>query len=926
MKFLHHVAKRVLELQENYRNLRVVLPNNRAGLFLKQELSTQINRPIFLPKVQTIEDLFFEMSGLQKIEQIEQLFRLYQSHQAITKEAHTFDRFLSWGTTFLSDCSEIDTNLIPTEVFFNTLYHDREIRNWNISNGLTDMQINYLEFWKTAKELYNHFTTHLLNEGKAYNGLAYRYAVENLPIHFNRLNSDYVVFVAFNALNKAEESLFDYVAEQNYGEFFWDIDEYYISDNENKAGQYFRAYKERWLQDKGLNNLPKNIGYNTNKIDIIQSPNLIAQCDIAAQLIQKLIQEGNVNEKTAIILGDENLLEPLLYRLPKNIGKVNVTMGKSIYQFSMVHLFDHLLKLFSAAENQDEIGYPTSLLKSVLLSPFLQQLVDDGACMKLQHYLVENNVSYLNASRLEEQLGAQHFLTTLLNQKGTIKTVLSRFHQLIEKLRSKYHEQRIQVQVLFEIKKIIQQFESLYQNYPVPTSISAFRSVFQQVCKSTAIPYEGEPLEGLQIMGVLETRALDFDDVIVLGCNEGTLPKGKNSTSFIPFIFKDHFKIQTFKDKDAIYAYSFYRLLHQAKQITFVYNGLEGALGGGEVSRFVKQLEAELNPRIEKTVPFHYYTAQFQSGNLEPEKTYKIEKDDSVFAQIEQYLEKAYLSPSSLKTLVQSPLDFYFSKIAGIKEPVQMESNIETSTFGTIVHQVLENLYKPVINTQLTNSFLDALLPQVEQEVDKIYAQEYKQGDTKRGMNYLMKHASYELVRQAILTDKERIKHSKITITALEVDLISQIQVNVNNKAYTIKLKGNADRVQIRDGFTEIIDYKTGKVEERLLNSSKINQIHKNPELEKLNQILCYSLMAHEGDLQIPLHNIRAGMQPLKSWQKQIVFLNNDCNSVIQPYELDTYKEQLCIIISQLLNRNCPFQPETDEKRIQYSIYKGIYQ
>lgn len=926
MKFLHQVAKRVLELQTQYPSLRVVLPNNRAGLFLKQEISTFIHQPIFLPTVQTIEDLFFEISDLQKVEQTEQLFRLYESHKVISKEAYSFDRFLSWGPTFLSDCGEIDTNLIPTEEFFNTLYHDREIRNWNISKGLTDMQVNYLEFWKTAKALYNQFTTSLLNDGKAYNGLAYRYAVEHLPTHFSRLNCDYVLFVAFNALNRAEEALFDYVEEKNRGEFLWDIDEYYITDEENKAGQYFREYQERWAQDKGLQDLPNNIGFCTKEIEIVQSPNLVAQCDVAAQLVQDLAKEGKVNAKTAIILGDENLLEPLLYRLPKEIGKVNVTMGKAIHQFSMYHLFDYLLKLFSAAENQAEIGYSTSLLQPILLSPFFQKVCGYSACMKLQTYLVENNVSYLLASRFGELVGEGHFLTQFFYQEANVKTVLNRFHSLIEKLRGHYHEDRIQIQVLFEVKKIIQQFESLYKNYPIPTSISAFRSVFQQVCKSTAIPYEGEPLEGLQIMGVLETRALDFDNVLVLGCNEGTLPKGKTSTSFIPFIFKDHFQIQTFKDKDAIYAYSFYRLLHQAKRITFVYNGLEGALGGGEVSRFVKQLEAELNPRTGRNIPFVYRTALFRSSENEPEINYCIEKTEAVFTQIENYLERAFLSPSSLKTLVQSPLDFYFNKIAGVKEPNQMETNIETSTFGTIVHKVLENLYQPALNQPLTNEFLDSILEQVQPEVDKIYEKEYKQGDTKRGMNYLMKEASYELVKQAILTDKDRIQHSEIILQALEVDLISYIDVQANGKTYRVQLKGNADRIQLRDGVTEIIDYKTGKVEERLLRSSKIHLIHQQPDLEKLNQILCYTLMAHEGQLQVPLNQIRAGMQPLKSWQKQIVFINNDGNSIIQLDELNAYKEQLRLIIGQLLDKEQPFIAETDENRIRYSAYKGIYQ
>ena len=925
-KFLAKVAQAFIDEKENFNEIKIVLPNRRAGLFLQQRIADIAKQPLFLPKIITIEECFHQLSGLTKIEKVEQLFRLYESHQFIAKEqADELDQFLTWAPTFLSDCSEIDTNLIEVEEFFHTLYHDRKIRNWNVADEETEMQKNYLEFWRTAKQLYEHFTKSLLNDGRAYNGLAYRYAIENIDTAYKNISAKQLWLVGFNALNRAEEALFTYVYENNLGRFFWDTDQYYVNDTFNKAGQYFREYKTTWPNDEQLKSSPKSIGKHTKSIEIIEAANDVSQCNVAAKLVAQLAEQDTVNANTAIILADELLLEPLLYQLPKELGPYNITMGKPISQFPLIHLFDSYFDLQSHLVNGSKgLAFSTSLLKPLLISPYLKLIDEQQQTTELLQYIVERNMAILWESEWNNLVDETVAWKQILRPTQSIAEQIKALHQLIELLRNQFQQQndRLSIQVLFEIKKIIQQFESYNSSFTGEFTTSAFRNLFKQVARSTKIPYEGEPLEGIQIMGVLETRCLDFENVILLSTNENVLPKGQSGNSFIPFIFKQHYHIQTFKDKDAIYAYSFYRLLHQAKRIYFVYNGQPGALGGGEVSRFVQQIEAEFPLKVEHAVPIKHQSVRFPEYNVQ-EYDYAIAKTPEVQKEIISYLETQGLSPSSLKQLITSPLDFYFAKIAGIQEPKELEQDIEASTLGTIVHDSLEQLYKNTIGEELTEELLQNLLSKADKVVQQQIELIFKQGDTSVGMNYLSAKAAKTMVSQTILTDIRRIQQHSIRIYSLEEQLSCTLPVNVNGKTIQVKLKGKADRIQHRDNVIEIIDYKTGKVEP--MKADKIDTIHEDPKQEKLHQILCYALMATEGEPKFELATIRPAMQPLKSWQNGLVFINDDEQFEITPEFLAAYKHQLQLVIQNLVNTSVDFAPEEDEKRIEYSAYKGIY-
>lgn len=911
-KFLVRVAKHIVSHEFYGIQHTVIVPNRRAGLYLQKRISELIDKPVFLPKILPIEEYFFHLSGLVKVEPTEQLLRLYQSFCSQPSDDHSFDKFLNWGQTFLSDCNEIDTNLIDIQEFFTLLYQDKEIRNWNLSEELTQLQKNYLSFWKNAQQLYQQFTTSLLNDGRAYNGLAYRYTIDKLPSLLGKTAKHSILVAGFNALNRAEDTLFSYLDEHQLATFFWDTDEYYINDIENKAGRFFREYQSKWSH-KDLQTPPSQIGRNTQQITIIKAPNPVSQCDVVAQLVTEL-NTSSPAENIAIILADELMLDPLLYRLPKD-KTYNITMGKALKTFPLYHLFDQILLLFAQRAENDSVL--SGVLSNLLRSSYMQFVDNDNKKNELLQFLLESNSHAINYQDVSHIITEQSIWKKLLTFEKSSQGVLLFIQEIIEHLRIEclQKENQLDIQVLFECKKIIQQLQTYLSQFSITISIPSIRKLFQQICVATKIPYDGEPLTGIQIMGVLETRCLDFDQLILLSANEGILPKGNKSASFIPFVFKKHFQIQTFQEKDAIYAYTFYRLLHSCKTNTFLYSEKDK----GEMSRFLLQLVEEFPKGHVKQIGMNYHL------QTKSETQYQIKKTPEIIEKIEHYLTHKGLSPSTINLLVRSPLDFYFQKIVGIQEPAKIETEMELNTFGTIVHDTLEELYKPYIGKYLDDEFFAQAKGEYEKSLDKQCKKNFKNGNTSMGMNYLYKNAAKILVSQCLELDQKRIKKHQIKILDLEQSLSCTYPFLLHGKPYQVKINGKADRIQQRDEVIEIIDYKTGNVDASYLKQEQINQIKDHTKYDKLQQLLCYTFMGSQGRANYPLEQVRAAIFPLKKWNSGLVFINKDPDFSFQLRDIELYHAELTAILEQLLDPAIPFVPENDKNKLRYSVYKQIY-
>ncbi|MBX2845401.1 MAG: PD-(D/E)XK nuclease family protein [Saprospiraceae bacterium] len=919
-RFLEQVAERLIQHAEAGGKRAVVLPNRRAGVFLRYAISQQSTSPTLSPTILTIEEFFFQLTGLVKTEQVEQLFALYHAYSEVTGQ-NDIDDFLTWGPTFLSDCNELDTNLVDADAFFTELYYDRELRNWKPNEELTEMQKDYLAFWKTAKDIYKTFTSNLLEQNKAYGGLAYRFAIEDLERFADSLPFEHVLFVGFNALNKAEEALFDFFLKSGKADALWDIDSYYFNDTNHKAGQYFRNRYQRWWPNSIWKNPPKNIGQHTERFEIIEAKNNASQCEVAGEILAQLSELGPLNNKTAIVLSDEQLLHPLLFHLPQDVGTYNITMGKALTQFPLYHLFDQLFVVAaSAISGKKGWAYPASALKPILFSPFLSRLSDEPIGEELFDFISTKNAALLWENAAAPILEKSSNWAALLQPKKDVLKLLGYMNGLIEQLRISYldADDRVPIQLLFEFKKITNQLISHQRNTDL-ISFAHMRSLFRQVCTATKLPYEGEPLQGLQIMGVLETRALDFENIIVLSANESILPKGRTGNSFIPHVFKQQYDIQTFKDRDAIYAYSFYRLLHHAKRVFLVYNGLEGKMEGGEPSRFIMQLKAEFEAKTGGKTKIQSYIAD-HAVTENAIADWHIEKEAEVLEKIVHFLQHRGLSASSINKLVRNPLDFYFQYIVQLRVPDALEENIEANTFGSIVHHSLEVLYAPYIGQVLTQDAIDTMFTKASEVLTEQFGKHYQQGTIDRGMNHLMRKAADVLVEEALKLDAERIKKERIRLIGLEETYARSLELNLHGKAVEVKLQGKIDRIQEVDGIIEIIDYKTGKVNApRLENLSKI---HNDIRQDKLVQLLVYASLLEQ---HYSLESLRPCLQSLRSWQKGLVYLNNQKGKTIHAEDLDLLKTELELILEQLLDTTQPFTPESLQDRLRYSDYTSIY-
>lgn len=917
--FLEKVATRVLELLNNEQSCAIILPNRRAGMYLKKHMAKSINKPIFLPDILTIEDYLTDLSGLIRADSIQQLLYLFEAYEEMAIGDDTFDKFLSWAPTFIKDCNDIDNSLVDPALFFKELFEDRKIRNWNLEGELTQMQEKYLDFWRQAHYLYLCFTQKMKQEGKAYMGLIYKIALEKLK-ELQISQYDKILFVGFNALNEAEKALFDICIEKEIGEVWWDMDGYYVSDDIQKAGRYFREYAPAWNID--ISEISTDLGFQLQDIYIREAPNNTSQCDLVYKILKEVDIHQNDLSKTAIILPDELLLDPLLLRLPEEIDYYNITMGKSLDQFAEYHLFDNIFNLF---EERSEQGFRVQSLIGLSASPFFKHLDTASEFPRMLSHIRKNN-SFI----LKHEDAAQYksgIWKLLFNTKSDVLSILSCMQSMIYKLRNHFMQikDRKSVEVLFEFHNIFVQLQNVVKENTSILTLSSIRRFYKQIAKQTKLPFEGEPLEGVQIMGLLESRCLDFEHVILLSANEGSLPESKNTQTFIPHVFREYFKMPTYNERDAIFAYSFYRLFHQAKRVDIIYNGSSGALSSGEKSRYVQQLESEYPQKVQRPTTFHHVNSYLKTNKLEA-FNYHIDKSKEVLQDIQLFIKNKSFSPSSLNQLIASPLDFYFAKIVGIKEPQLLEIEMENNTFGSIVHDTLEDIYKPFQGKVLTDEILDIILKSYKQALAIQFEKVFKNGNIESGYNKLLWNAAEIMIEETISLDRQRIKKHTIRIIELERPLESKMSIPLDEEhSIIIQLTGRADRLQQCDDWIEIIDYKTGSIDE--LTEGKLRDAGWNFERDKYVQLLMYAYMLAnpaEGN-GYDIEKLRPALQGLRSWQKGLTFIHN-AQFVITNEHIERLKKNLGNHFAQLLDPDYPFEPEENDKRTHFSVYKDIYQ
>lgn len=914
--FLDQVTQEIWDKYGSFDNITIIVPSKRAGTFIRSGIPKITGETVFAPKILSIESFVELISGLTNASQTTLLFELYEAYlKENPKDKEGFASFSRWSVTVLQDFNEIDRYLVPPEDFFSSLSFIKEIEQWSLEAASVTLVEDYIVFWKKLNKLYNTFNTQLVSKGYGHQGLLYRNAIANLETYIAKEQNTKFVFIGFSALNKAEELLIQCFLDQGNSEIYWDIDKRFLEDPIHDAGFFIRRHFEKWSYFKERN--PKGLSnhFNTNKnIQIIGVPKNIAQTKYIGSIVDQISSSNpEAFRHMAIVLGDESLLNPLLNSLPQTPGLVNITMGYPLKKTSLSGLFLSLFELYIQPISK---GWYYKNILALLSNPAIQEVLTFNSvnkALELQTRIKESNWTYVSSNDILDNTDfSVELLKDIFSEKNTrperfIETILN----LIDQLRLKYklREAKIDLVNLSKYRQIFKELEGLLSTYPYINDLKALLGLFKELLRNETVDFIGEPLEGLQVMGMLESRNLDFETVLITSVNEGFLPSGKTNNSFIPFDLKRRFGLPTYKEKDAVYTYHFYRLLQRAKNVYLVYNTEPDVIKGGEKSRFISQLIMD---------EFHHNNVTHDLISPEIELTKKkqlvVRKDSEVLIQIEDILSKG-LSPSSLSSYIDNPIEFYKRKILGLKESITIEETIAHNTFGTVIHIVLEKLYTPFIGTYLNADSLKLKL----KELNKLVVQElqmvFKEEDIRRGKNLIASQIIVKYLERFIKAEIEDLKSNEIKIIALEEELSHTIPIKGLN--HPIRIKGIIDRVDERNGIRRILDYKTGQVNTSEVEITSWEEVRTSKDRAKAFQLLCYAYLYMKNHSYVNL--IYAGIIPIKLNRKDPILFctkpgprSTKKNYPIEEDTLANFSEELTLLIKEIANPDIPFQDLKD--------------
>ncbi|MCO5725774.1 PD-(D/E)XK nuclease family protein [Robiginitalea marina] len=881
-----------------------ILPSKRAGFFLKNLMARKAGAPIFCPEIWSIEDFLEHLSGLRYASPSKLHFSLYETlleQEGVEKES--FYDFSKWGRTLLQDFNEVDRYLVPEKTFFAHLGSLQEIRHWTPDGSSTPMIDKRVRFWKSLESIYRRFRAKLESEGLGYQGQVYRKAAESLEPYLRTQQAKTFVFAGFNALTRAEEEIIRAFLASGRAEIFWDADPYYLDNPIHDAGLFIRKHREGWpeLRNNALRGISTSFEA-PKQIVITGLPKQVSQAKFCGELLLKL--QGTL-ENTALVLGDESLLNPILHSLPPEIPAANVTMGYPVKDSPTAHLFGDLFELHAGLT---PAGWHVPQLLRVLSHPILQPwFVELGfKTAGFATTLLKENRPYLGLADLSvkamPKAVSQHLLEPAhLPPDGVVRG----FTRLLETLKPLYEASgdRVVLEYLQHFHALFNQVLEMCREYPFITDLRSLKLLYDQLLEENRIDFQGEPLEGLQIMGMLESRNLDFETVIITSVNEGILPSGKSNNSFIPYEVKKEFKLPTYKEKDAVYTYHFYRLLQRAQTVYLCYNTEPDVLEGGEPSRFIHQLRTD--PLLSEHLT---HTLVAPAIGALPERMFSIGKSDELLAVLKDKAGEGF-SPTSLSTYIDNPLGFYRKYILGIRDSEEFEETIAANTFGTVIHESLENLYRPLIGQLLTRSLIDQLKKEAPTEIQKAFQKHYLKGAKARGKNLIAKEVMIQYLRRFLDMDADRTSRHQIRILGVETRLTRQ--VDIPSLPARVLLKGTVDRIEEVDGELRIIDYKSGKVEARDLRVPEWDSLRTDPLKSKAFQVLCYAWLI-QGEQPVPQNGFRAGVVSFKNlgagWQWfGVPDTGRKYREPITPEILEAFEGVLTALLTELFDPAVPF-------------------
>ena len=973
--FLQTVAQDIIQkVGPDLSQTVVVFPNKRAGLFFNKYLASQFNHPIWSPTYVTISDLFAKYSRLKKADNIYLVCKLYKIFASLTGSRESLDEFYFWGELLISDFDDADKNLVDITRLFTNLkdLHDlldtsflepEQIKalkqffdNYSIERKTT-IKERFAVLWEKLGDIYQQFQEELIAEGLAYEGMLYRKVIDSIST--TDFTDEHYVIVGFNVLNKVEEKLFRTLQKTGKALFYWDYDTYYTTAPlacnppfKHEAGEFLLRNLKSFP-----NELPADCFDHLNKpkeITYISSPTENAQARYLPQWIElvKGLEHQVPAYENAVVLCNESLLQPVMHAIPNQVEHVNITMGFPLAQTPVASYIEAVIELQTEGYNSKSGRFAYQQVCNVLKHPYTR--LQSPMVAILQRDLIKQNRFFPLPSELQQD----EFTTTLFTPQHSHQALFEYLIQLL-RLASRIYAPQIAEEESEEstnnpyakedpLNQLYR--ESVFKSYLLINrlldlitsgnlegiSTHTLKILLRKVIRSSNIPFHGEPAIGLQIMGVLETRNLDFSNLLILSLNEGLLPKGEKDASFIPYNLRKAFGMTTVEHKNAVYAYYFYRLIQRAEHITLMYNSSTQGINRNEQSRFLLQLQTEW-PH-----PIHYYQLHAEQ-QMSPKREICIEKTPEMMQKLRllyrnQGERTRYLSPSALNTYLSCPLSFYFRYVMGMKEEEDVSSDIDQSVFGTLFHQAAEMIYKDLITNgkHIIASDLESLIrniPLLKKYVDKSFKKVFfkipeKEKCIYNGTQLINHHVLTTYLRNLLRTD---FRYAPFDMVGMEVPVFEDLNITADGNTFPIRIGGIIDRMDLKGDILRIVDYKTGHAQDK----------HKFKDIDSLFltdkksrgggyvfQLFYYaSIIAHQHPEQeriLPVLNF-VTKAASDNYDPCIIEVNKSSQKVedYRSYDKD-FSEHLISLITEIFSQDIPFSQSENPQSCTYCPFSVL--
>ena len=929
MIFLEAVARRYAG-RDTLERTCFVFPNRRSGTFFKRWLGITAGRPVFVPNVLTIDELFARIAGMEETREkarlLDVLYREYVRLMPLPegREPETFDQFIYWGDILLRDFDDLDKYRVDVD---RLLVNLRDLRALSVDyDFLTDDQKaaiaafcssffagempgesrrSFGEIWNVLLPLYHAFRTALVGKGLAYAGMIYRDVAESLPEAGTLFPQfDEVVFIGLNALNACEKALLDHLRKEGRADFFWDTAGAMVADPENPAGRFVRENLRRYPPKEPFD-CPA-LDPQTQRYEVIRVPSAVGQTRKAMQLLRALQQEGAMDhpEHTAVVLPDENLLFPMLGAIPEGIGKVNVTMGYPLSASSGASLFQWLERLQADCREKDGVClFYHRDVTGLLEHPYFAAASDAAITSELINHIRKENLIFIPEDAL---CVAGGIYAVVFRRVAETRAIPGYLLETIEALQPS--QSVLEREFLYHFHRCVTDLEKVELPLGTMEPKTWYRLLMQYV-SLVKIPYEGEPLTGLQIMGPLETRALDFQNVIVLSVGEGVFPSRGVSASFIPYNLRLGFGLPTYEQQDAIWAYYFYRGICRARRIWLLYDARTEGLQSGEESRFIKQLRYLYKvPMTEKVATYAL------SGTGADNPMCHVAKDEGVLSRLDELFVRGdgRFSASSLNTYLDCPLRFYYEYVEGICAQDDVVEEVDAGLFGTIFHRVMEAVYKPfagrvVSETELQEKWLFGPKGErLEAWIDDAFAEVHIREIA--GQNLILKELVAHLVKRTVAVDR-RLATESGGIHLIGTEQKEYLPVTLPRSGRNVCLKGVIDRIDsVRGGVQRLVDYKSGKVEKdgcrEIAEMFDVSKGAGRPSVAF--QLHFYALLMNR---RHPGKEVR--YEPC-IYSLRSIFTEDPKSYEIPPERLDEFETLLLSTIETLFDPAIPFEPRPD--------------